>query len=139
MGNVKDPHINNVVLTGKVVSNPESRVFGESTLYKVAVEVQQTKKVKGQWERQKWTIDAKGWNKSGEKLGKLSEGALAAFTGKLEADIFEYQGQMRQKLFITVFSVDTLEAIDRPSASSPKPPEQQDIPPGEIIEEDIPF
>lgn len=137
MPNAKDPKINSIVLTGKVASAPESRQFGESTVTKIVLEAQQLKKTKGQWERQKWTIDVKGWNKTAEKLQALSEGALVAVTGKLEADIFEYQGQMRQKLFLSAFQIEGLEAKEQ---SRPRPAEvQEELPEEPVSEDDIPF
>lgn len=139
MPNAKDPRINNIVLTGKVRDEPESKTFGDNTVTKVIIEVKQLKKVKGDWQDQRWIIECKGWNKTAEKLQDLAPGTLAAFTGKLEADLFEYQGKERQKVFLSVFHVSALEAKES-ARGAKSDSNQQELPDEESIpEDDIPF
>lgn len=138
---IKDPRINTMVVSGKMAELVDTLTFGEHTLTKIKVEVFNLCRNKDtkQFEYKPYTIEAKGWNKTAEKLKALAPGDRVVLTGKLLAEVFEYNGKPAQKLYLDVSNVGTFEAEDKPApAPAPKaPPVPAVFEP--IPEDDIPF
>jgi single-stranded DNA-binding protein len=119
---------------------------GKHTITKVQIAIAQNKNVKGTWEHQHAEITAEAWNKTGEKIQKLSIGQRAVFMGRLGFDTYEHEGNKRTKWIIDVRDI---EPIDSPSrAADPKPatpppapkPAPRDPEPDEpVTEDDLPF
>ena len=136
--------LNNVVIAGKLAADPKSKQFGDNTLVEVTLQIAQLKKVKGEWVHQHYTLDAQAWNKTAEKILKLATGLRAVFIGKLCADLFEYDGKPRQKIYLDVMAIESVDKpATAPAAQAPTPattprPRQAEIP-EPATEDDLPF
>src|SRR5690606_9732641 len=97
----KDPRINQVTFTAKVISEPETReVVGalRHTVTKVKVQIAQPQKKNDTWVDEGIPMEVRGWNKTAEKMQALKPNMLVCIQGKLVCDHFEYEGQPRTKV-----------------------------------------
>ena len=133
----KDPRINSVVMTGRIVSAPETKTFGGgATCTKAKFEAMDFKKSGEEWTEIPIPIEVKAWSKTAEKLEKIPLNALVSITGALKCDHFEWQGKPCTRLYINVFSIGEIEWVQRekPKADDSAPPESEPL-----TEDDIPF
>lgn len=100
-------HINRVILTGNLTSDPELRTLPSGTsLCKLRVAVNTRKKdgASGEWVDKPNFFDVTVWGKQGENAAKyLAKGRPVAIDGKLEWREWETpEGQKRQAVDIVV-------------------------------------
>lgn len=132
---IRNPMISNIVLSGRVASECKTREGEGWTISKITMDITQLSKKDGKWEREKFPMEVKGWNKTAEKLQKLAGGDLICVTGKLACDLFEYEGRPAKKYYIDAFQVQPLETKEERQEQPPQQQEAGDNP----VQDDIPF
>lgn len=137
----KDPRINFVVLSGKFVSAPEVKTFGEHTIVKAKFEATFSSKDKstGNWENKTIPFTVKAWNKTGQKIADLQSDALVTVSGRFRCDHFEYQGQPRTQVYIEATEIGEIEWDNKKMPGAPQGQKPANNPDEPISEDDIPF
>jgi len=140
--------VNNVVLVGRLVRDPEMKYTANGTAlarFRIAVD-RGTRDESG--EKQTDWIDVVTWRQSAEFVGNyLSRGALIAVEGRIQTRSWQTQdGQNRWSVEVNAFRITALESRaerERREAASEEPPEEMGAPVpddfGEAPDEGDPF
>ncbi len=126
--------LNQVVLIGRMVRDPESRDAGKATVtsFTIAVDRQAQKDSTD-------FINIEAWNKLGELVSKYcGKGSLVAVTGELNIDKYESKGVTKYSAKI---KADNVRFLDKPGEKSEKPKDKVIVNPGNVAADDdsVPF
>ena len=140
--------VNNVVIGGRLVEDPNLKDVGESKVCKLRIA---SSKIFGKAKTEKTVfVDIDAWNGLGETCAKfLKKGAKIYVTGTLRQDNWEQDGVKRQKIYIDASEIEfgpkdggsgdsgDAKRQEKAPASNKKPPT---TPQEEIIDDDdLPF
>ncbi len=123
------PQLNVVTVSGRLTREPETRDFGDNSVTKVGIALNESFRKDGEWKTRVCFIDVEAWNKTGEKLDGLTKGDGVIVTGKLRQDEWEGDdGKTRRSTFIAADRVYTLEVLPSEEGAKKAPAEEDDIP-----------
>lgn len=143
--------INRVIISGNLTREPDLRAMqsGKSVLnFSMAVNDRRQNRDTGEWEDVPNYVDCVVWGGRADWLSRtLHKGMKVCVEGKLRYSSWETKaGERRSRLEVAVDEIELLEPkkvqeppAQQPSFNAPKPPQQEQIPPDEIYDEDIPF
>lgn len=101
--------VNSVVFDGNLVTDPEIRTVGSTSLAKLRLASTRKFNHNGELKESTTFIDVDIWGKSAETAGKiLHKGERVLVEGRLEQDTWEQDGVKRSKIFIRANSFDKL-------------------------------
>lgn len=138
--NAKDPRVNNLILSGRVASEPEMRTVGESEVTKFRIGFADRRKVNGEMKDVLNYMDVKVWGKQAEIVNKsIEKGDIVVVQGRLcEEQWNSKDGTPQSKSVITAHRVDTVRWKNKPEPAKPAAAQDR-IAPEEESHDDIPF
>lgn len=140
--------LNKVLVTGRLVRDPEERDVGSTKICSFSIAVNNSKKNQqtGEWEDDPAFIDCKCWLKDGRFPGNINQqtkGALVFVEGRIKMEKWVAQdGSNRSKLLIDAF---TVQLVTPPAKKADQqvddyqPPRPSKKQAAAVSEEDIPF
>ncbi len=129
-------NINTVTLTGNLTRDPELKVFGEATVCKLRLAVNERVKVSGEWTSRAMYFDVDVFGRSAEASAQyLAKGSHVAISGRLKwREWTTDAGDKRQAVSIVATEVEFPskkeaqgDAFEQAKAFTEKAPPQQDF------------
>ena len=141
MSKFKNPFINTVIASGRLIRDAEARSLGSGTSYaKGCIVIERPYKKNDKWEKESTFVEFTVWGPQSERVGRMVKGDDILLEGALKLDEWEDKatGQKRSKMTINAYRVQPLTWPDKESDAQPAPqPAQTQAAP--MPEDDIPF